>query len=168
MGIFAADFFDVIRTRCRRRVGAVSISPSTIIIAILLLLFGFIATRAVQRWLDRRFLPRTGLDPGLQNSVSVLFGYAGVITALIIALAELGIDLQKIALIAGALSVGIGFGLQSVVSNFVWAFSPGRATDPGRRLGAGEERRRLCAPDQRARTEIETFDRASVIVPIRI
>src|SRR6202040_1029442 len=147
-------------------VGAVSISLSTIIIAILLLLFGFIATRAVQRWLDRRFLPRTGLDPGLQNSVSVLFGYAGVITALIIALAELGIDLQKIALIAGALSVGIGFGLQSVVSNFVsglilLAERPIRVGDSI--VVKGEEgwvrRIRVRA------TEIETFERASVIIP---
>jgi small-conductance mechanosensitive channel len=131
-----------------------------------LLLVGFIATRAVQRWLERRFLPRTGLDPGLQNSVSVLFGYAGVITALIIALAELGIDLQKIALIAGALSVGIGFGLQSVVSNFVCgiillAERPIRVGDWV--LVKNEEGyvRRISV---RA-TEIETFDRASVIVP---
>jgi potassium efflux system protein len=166
-GIFAADFFDVIQDAVfGAGVGAVSISLSTIIIAILLLLFGFIATRAVQRWLDRRFLPRTGLDPGLQNSVSVLFGYAGVITALIIALAELGIDLQKIALIAGALSVGIGFGLQSVVSNFVCgiillAERPIRVGDWV--LVKNEEGfvRRISV---RA-TEIETFDRASVIVP---
>jgi small-conductance mechanosensitive channel len=166
-GIFAADFFDVIQDAVFGfRIGDVSISLGTIIGALGLLLVGFIATRAVQRWLERRFLPRTGLDPGLQNSVSVLFGYAGVITALIIALAELGIDLQKIALIAGALSVGIGFGLQSVVSNFVCgiillAERPIRVGDWV--LVKNEEGfvRRISV---RA-TEIETFDRASVIVP---
>ena len=166
-GIFAADFFDVIHDALfGAGVGAISISLSTIIIAILVLLLGFVATRAVQRWLDRRFLPRTGLDPGLQNSVSVLFGYAGVIAALIVALTELGIDLQKIALIAGALSVGIGFGLQSVVSNFVCgiillAERPIRVGDWV--LVKNEEGfvRRISV---RA-TEIETFDRASVIVP---
>ena len=94
------------------RIGDISISFNTIVSAVVLLLIGFAATRFVQRWLERRFLPRTGLDPGLQNSVSVLFGYAGGIIALIFALSALGIDLQKIALIAGALSVGIGFGLQ--------------------------------------------------------
>ncbi len=166
-GIFAADFFDVIQDAVFGfRIGNVSISFSTIISAFLLLLLGFVATRAVQRWLERRFLPRTGLDPGLQNSVSVLFGYAGVITALIFALSELGIDLQKIALIAGALSVGIGFGLQSVVSNFVCgiillAERPIRVGDWV--LVKSEEGfvRRISV---RA-TEIETFDRASVIVP---
>jgi potassium-dependent mechanosensitive channel len=166
-GIFAADFFDVVQEAVfGGRVGAISISLGTIITAVVLLLLGFVATRAVQRWLDRRFLPRTGLDPGLQNSVSVLFGYAGVITALIIALAELGIDLQKVAFIAGALSVGIGFGLQSVVSNFVCgiillAERPIRVGDWV--LVKNEEGfvRRISV---RA-TEIETFDRASVIVP---
>ncbi len=166
-GIFAADFFDVIQDAVFGfRIGDISISFSTIISALLLLLLGFVATRAVQRWLERRFLPRTGLDPGLQNSVSVLFGYAGVITALIFALSELGIDLQKIALIAGALSVGIGFGLQSVVSNFVCgiillAERPIRVGDWV--LVKNEEGfvRRISV---RA-TEIETFDRASVIVP---
>jgi potassium-dependent mechanosensitive channel len=166
-GIFAADFFDVVQEAVfGGRVGVISISLGTIITAVVLLLLGFVATRAVQRWLDRRFLPRTGLDPGLQNSVSVLFGYAGVITALIIALAELGIDLQKVALIAGALSVGIGFGLQSVVSNFVCgiillAERPIRVGDWV--LVKNEEGfvRRISV---RA-TEIETFDRASVIVP---
>ncbi|MBV8744507.1 MAG: DUF3772 domain-containing protein, partial [Xanthobacteraceae bacterium] len=114
-GIFAADFFEVVQNAVFGfRIGDMSISLNTIISAVILLLIGFAVTRFVQRWLERRFLPRTGLDPGLQNSVSVLFGYAGAIIALIFALSELGIDLQKIALIAGALSVGIGFGLQSV------------------------------------------------------
>jgi potassium-dependent mechanosensitive channel len=166
-GIFAADFFDVLQDAVFGvRVGDISISLSAIIGAVLLLLIGFVLTRAVQRWLDRHFLPRTGLDPGLQNSVSVLFGYAGVIAALIVALSELGIDLQKIALIAGALSVGIGFGLQSVVSNFVCgiillAERPIRVGDWV--LVKNEEGfvRRISV---RA-TEIETFDRSSVIIP---
>jgi potassium efflux system protein len=166
-GIFAADFFEVVQNAVFGfRIGDMSISLNTIISAVVLLLIGFAATRFVQRWLERRFLPRTGLDPGLQNSVSVLFGYAGAIVALIFALAELGIDLQKIALIAGALSVGIGFGLQSVVSNFVCgiillAERPIRVGDWV--LVKNEEGyvRRISV---RA-TEIETFDRASVIVP---
>jgi potassium-dependent mechanosensitive channel len=166
-GIFAADFFEVVQNAVFGfRIGDISISLNTIVSAVVLLLLGFAATRFVQRWLERRFLPRTGLDPGLQNSVSVLFGYAGVIIALIFALSALGIDLQKIALIAGALSVGIGFGLQSVVSNFVCgiillAERPIRVGDWV--LVKNEEGyvRRISV---RA-TEIETFDRASVIVP---
>ena len=73
----------------------------------------------MQRWLERELLPRTGLEPSLQLSIVTIFGYVGAITAIALALTGLGFDLQKIALIAGALSVGIGFGLQSIVSNFV-------------------------------------------------
>jgi potassium-dependent mechanosensitive channel len=113
-----------------------------------------------------RFLPRSGLEPSLQLSVSTIIGYVGVIAALTFALAELGIDVQKIALIAGALSFGIGFGLQSIVSNFVsglilLAERPIRVGDSIVVKGEEGYVRRISV---RA-TEIETFDRASVIIP---
>jgi potassium-dependent mechanosensitive channel len=147
-------------------IAGITISLGTILAAAVLLLLGLLATRAVQRWLERQFLPRTSLDPGLQHSVSAIVGYVGVIAVAALALAEAGIDLQKIALIAGALSVGIGFGLQSVVSNFVsglilLAERPIRVGDSI--VVKGEEgwvrRIRVRA------TEIETFERASVIIP---
>ena len=147
-------------------IAGITISLGTIFAAAILLLLGLLATRAVQRWLERQFLPRTSLDPGLQHSVSAIVGYVGVIAVAGLALAEAGIDLQKIALIAGALSVGIGFGLQSVVSNFVsglilLAERPIRVGDSI--VVKGEEgwvrRIRVRA------TEIETFERASVIIP---
>jgi small-conductance mechanosensitive channel len=120
----------------------------------------------VQRWLELELLPRTSLEPSLQLSIATIFGYVGGIAAIGIALAGLGIDLQKIALVAGALSVGIGFGLQSIVSNFVSGLI--LLTERPIRVGdsivvKGEEgwvrRVRVRA------TEIETFDRASVIIP---
>jgi small-conductance mechanosensitive channel len=119
-GVFAADFFGVVQDAIFGfRIGDLTVSVGNILSAVVLLLIGIFITRALQRWLNRNFLPRTRLDTGLQHSVSSLFGYTGFIIAVVISLAELGIDLQKIALIAGALSVGIGFGLQSIVSNFV-------------------------------------------------
>jgi potassium-dependent mechanosensitive channel len=144
----------------------ITISFGAILAAAVVLLLGLLATRAVQHWLERQFLPRTALDPGLQHSISAIIGYVGVIAVAALALAELGIDLQKIALIAGALSVGIGFGLQSVVSNFVsglilLAERPIRVGDSI--VVKGEEgwvrRIRVRA------TEIETFERATVIIP---
>jgi len=147
-------------------IAGITLSLGAILAAAALLLLGLLATRAVQRWLERQFLPRTSLDPGLQHSVSAIVGYVGVIAVVSLALAEAGIDLQKIALIAGALSVGIGFGLQSVVSNFVsglilLAERPIRVGDSI--VVKGEEgwvrRIRVRA------TEIETYERASVIIP---
>jgi small-conductance mechanosensitive channel len=111
-------------------------------------------------------MPHTAFEPSLQLSIVTILGYVGFIAALIVALSEIGIDPQKIALVAGALSVGIGFGLQSIVSNFVsglilLAERPIRIGD--QIVVKGEEGfvRRISV---RA-TEIETFDKASVIIP---
>src|SRR5207244_114303 len=105
---------------------------------------------------------RTSLEPSLQQSVATIAGYVGVIAAITLALAQLGIDLQKIALIAGALSVGIGFGLQSIVSNFVsglilLAERPIRVGDQIVVKGEEGKVRRISV---RA-TEIETADQGS-------
>jgi small-conductance mechanosensitive channel len=166
-GLVAAEVFGRLHdTLLGTGLVSVTFSLGTILAAAAVLLVGLLATRAVQHWLERRFLPRTSLEPGLQHSISAILGYVGVIAAGALALAELGIDLQKIALIAGALSVGIGFGLQSVVSNFVsglilLAERPIRVGDSI--VVKGEEGwvRRISV---RA-TEIETFERASVIIP---
>jgi potassium-dependent mechanosensitive channel len=166
-GMFAVDAFGAVQgAMFGFRIGDITISLTAILSAFLVLLIGVVATRMVQRWLQSRFLPRTGLEPSLQLSVSTIVGYVGVIAALTFALAELGIDVQKIALIAGALSVGIGFGLQSIVSNFVsglilLAERPIRVGDQISVKGEDGHVRRISV---RA-TEIETFDRASVIIP---
>jgi potassium-dependent mechanosensitive channel len=166
-GMFAADMFGTVQGAVFGfRIGDITISLTAILGAFAVLFVGIVATRAVQRWLQLRFLPRSGLEPSLQLSVSTIIGYIGVIAALTFALAELGIDVQKIALIAGALSVGIGFGLQSIVSNFVsglilLAERPIRVGDSIVVKGEEGYVRRISV---RA-TEIETFDRASVIIP---
>src|SRR5262249_4279512 len=60
-------------------IAGITISLGTILAAGVVLLFGLLATRAVQHWLERQFLPRTGLEPGLQHSISAILGYVGVI-----------------------------------------------------------------------------------------
>ena len=166
-GIFAADVFGVLQDAASGvRVGGITISITTILGAVAIFLIGILATRAAQRWLERRFLPRTGLELGLQHSVSALFGYALFIAVLSLTLAQIGIDLQKIALVAGALSVGIGFGLQSVVSNFVSGLIllAERPIRVGDWVVVKNEEGWVRKISVRA-TEIETFDRATVIVP---
>lgn len=166
-GIFAADFFGAIEGAVFGfKIGEITFSLSAILGAIAVLFAGLVLTRALQRWLQLRFLPRTGVEPSLQLSVSTIVGYVGVIAAVALAMSELGIDLQKIALVAGALSVGIGFGLQSIVSNFVsglilLAERPIRVGDSIVVKGEEGYVRKISV---RA-TEIETFERASVIVP---
>ncbi len=147
-------------------VGDVRISLSTIVVSVLLFLLGIVATRGVQRWLQARYMPRTRLDSGLQNSIHTSVGYLGFIVALSLALSYLGLSFEKFALVAGALSVGIGFGLQSIVSNFVsglillWE----RAIRVGDWIVVGDEQGYVRRINVRS-TEIETFDRGTVILP---
>jgi potassium-dependent mechanosensitive channel len=147
-------------------VGGVTISIYTLLAAAVLFVLVVIATRAVQSWLGERFLPHTRLDAGVSNSIRTIVGYLGVIAAVAIAGARLGLDLEKFALIAGALSVGIGFGLQGIVNNFVsglillWE----RGIRVGDWIVVGPDQGFVRRINARA-TEIETFDRATLIVP---
>jgi small-conductance mechanosensitive channel len=166
-GIFTDDIFSAMqRTVSDYDIGAVHVSPVTILSALACLVIGGLAVRAAQRWLTVKFLPRTALEPGLQNSIVALSGYFALIVVVAVFLGILGIDLQKIALIAGALSVGIGFGLQSVVSNFVSGLIllAERSIRVGDWVVVKNEEGFVRRISIRA-TEIETFDRASVIIP---
>ena len=148
------------------KVGDVTISVSNIIIALVLFALAMLATRAVQRWLELRYLPLTHLDLGLRASIKTSFGYLGFIVAASLALGNLGLSFEKLAIVAGALSVGIGFGLQSIVNNFVsglillWE----RAVRVGDWIVVGDEQGFVRRINVRS-TEIETFDRATVILP---
>jgi small-conductance mechanosensitive channel len=148
------------------RMGDITISPANAATAILLFGLVYGATRAVQHWLDTRYLPHTHLDTGLRNSIKTSLGYIGFIIAVALSLAYLGLSFEKLAIVAGALSVGIGFGLQSIVNNFVsglillWE----RAIRVGDWIVVGDEQGFVRRINVRA-TEIETFDRAMMIVP---
>jgi small-conductance mechanosensitive channel len=165
--VSTADLFDTIRNiPFGFKIGEIHVSFRAVLAAVVVLAVLLIITRVVRHWLEADFLPRTTLEPSLQLSIATIFGYVGAIAAIVVALTGLGFDLQKIALIAGALSVGIGFGLQAVVANFVSGLI--LLTERPIRVGdsivvKGEEgwvrRVRVRA------TEIETFDRASVIIP---
>jgi potassium efflux system protein len=147
-------------------VGQTRVSVVDILIAVTIFLVGLLITRILYHWLSATVLPRTELESSLQNSVATIFGYAGIIIAVALALARLGVNLENIALVAGALSIGIGFGLQSVVSNFVSGLillteRPIRVGDWI--LAKGEEGyvRKISVRS----TEIETSERAKVVLP---
>jgi len=147
-------------------VAGVTISLSNIVIAVAFFAIGLTITRAVKGWLERSYLPHTKLDPGLRNSIATSIGYLGIIIATMTAATSLGLSLDKVTIVAGALSVGIGFGLQSIVNNFVsglillWE----RPIRVGDWIVVGDEQGIVKRINVRS-TEIETFDRASLIVP---
>ncbi|WP_248310384.1 DUF3772 domain-containing protein [Bosea sp. 117] len=166
-GTSTADLRDFVsRITFGFTIGSSTITLGDVFGALVFLIIGIAVARGIQRWVGAALLPRTALDPGLQNSISTIIGYVGSIAVVAIAMGQLGLNLENIALVAGALSVGIGFGLQSIVSNFVsglilLAERPIRVGDMI--LVKGEEGyvRRISV---RA-TEIETFDRAMVLIP---
>ena len=110
--------------------------------------------------------PRTLLNAGIQNSIRAMLGYIGFILAMLIAISTLGVDLSKLAILAGALSVGIGFGLQNVVNNFVSGLIllAERPIKVGDWVVVGDRQGYVKKINVRA-TEIMTFDRASVFIP---
>ena len=85
----------------------------------MVLVVGIVLTRMLRGWLENSFLPTTSLDIGVRTSLVTGLSYLGILVAMVMATQMLGLQLEKITLIASALSVGIGFGLQSIIQNFV-------------------------------------------------
>ncbi|MEJ8475829.1 DUF3772 domain-containing protein [Roseibium algae] len=148
------------------QIGSAAISLSSVVGAVLLFAVIAFSTKATQRWLEKKYLPKTRMDIGLQTSVTTGFGYVGYIIAGLAALAFTGLNLQNIAIVAGALSVGVGLGLQGIVNNFVSGLVvlAERPIKVGDWVIIGENQGYVRRINVRA-TEIETFDRSTVIIP---
>ncbi|MCP8940533.1 DUF3772 domain-containing protein [Alsobacter sp. SYSU M60028] len=166
-GVESGDVLASIRTAFFGvTIAGVTLSLSNIILGLVVFVLGMAATRAVQRWLQKRYLPHTTLDAGLRNSITTGAGYLGVILAFAFSASYIGLSLDKLTIVAGALSVGIGFGLQSIVNNFVSGLIllAERAIRVGDWVVVGSEQGYVKRINVRA-TQIETFDRATLIVP---
>jgi small-conductance mechanosensitive channel len=147
-------------------IGGIRLSPARILIAVVLFILLLATTRFVQRWLAAGALAQGRMEAGLANSIYTGAGYIGFAVATLAAISYAGFDITNLAIVAGALSVGIGFGLQSIVNNFVSGLILliERPIKVGDRVTVdGQEGfvRRISVRS----TEIETFDRSSLIVP---
>jgi small-conductance mechanosensitive channel len=100
-------------------VGDLTITLRAVLSALLVIGVTWLLTRVVGFVLRYEFLPRLNLRTGVPIAISTIVSYVFVVTGFVLALAALGIDLTKVTLLAGALGVGVGLGLQGVVSNFV-------------------------------------------------
>jgi len=99
--------------------GSIHIFVGNIVEFALTICFAYLVSAFVRFVLGEDVYPRTRLRPGLPYAISILLNYVIVTIGLVLGLGVLGLDLTKVTVLAGAFGVGIGFGLQSIVNNFV-------------------------------------------------
>jgi potassium-dependent mechanosensitive channel len=142
------------------------VSFAALLAAIIVFGIAYAAARLFQGWLDVRVLKPAGISGGVRDSIRITVGYVGTAIAALAAFSYAGFNFSSLALVAGAFSVGIGFGLQSVVNNFVSGLI--LLAERPIKIGdlvdvAGEEGyvRKISI----RYTEVETLDRAHVLIP---
>lgn len=147
-------------------VGEVSISLGNILVFAISVVIAFWAARAVRLILHDEVLTRMSLPRGVGNSIASLSYYLVLLLGLGIALSAAGFQTSQLTIVFGALGVGIGFGLQGVVNNFVSGLILmfERPIQPGDVVEIGGTSGQVRDIGMRA-TRIKTFDGADVIVP---
>ena len=145
-------------------IGTINISIYSLVTGIVI--FGLLLSlsKILQSFLEHRVTRNN--DSNANEAMAAIFWYSAVVTSALVALSIAGFSVQNLALVAGAFSIGIGFGLQNIVSNFVSGLILliERPIKKGDWVVIGSTEGLVKKVSIRA-TEIQTFDRADIIVP---
>jgi len=146
--------------------GQISVTLGGVLLFVFSVWLAFWAAKTVRLILKDEVLPKMSLPRGVANSVSSLTYYAMVMLGLMVALAAAGFEIGQLAIVVGALSVGIGFGLQNVVNNFVSGLILmfERPIQPGDVVEVSGTSGKVREIGMRA-TTLTTFEGADVVVP---
>ena len=148
------------------KIGGIKISLLSIFLGLIIFFVAVNIVRALKKRLASNVLCKMDIDEGIKASLESGFGSIGYVLSALLAIAIMGGDLGNLALIAGALSVGIGLGLQNVVNNFVSGIIIlfERPIKVGDWVSINGEEGRVKQINIRA-TEVETFKKTSLIIP---
>jgi small-conductance mechanosensitive channel len=160
-----SEFFGLF-TKPLFQLGQTWVSLATMVQFVVIVLLVVLVSRVVRRLLRQRVLARTKLDLGIQYAIARIVSYIVLVLGLLIGLETLGLNLSSLAVIAGALGVGIGFGLQNIVSNFVCGLIllTERPIQIGDRVDVGGTMGGVIRIGARS-TTIVTNDNITIIVP---
>ena len=147
-------------------IGNTQVSFGVLLASIIVFGLAYAAARVFQGWLDAHVLKPAGISGGVRDSIRIGVGYVGIVIAALAAFSYAGFNLSNLAILAGAFSVGIGFGLQSVVNNFVSGLIllAERPIKVGDLVVVGGEEGYVRKISVRS-TEVETSERARVLIP---
>ncbi|WP_407181151.1 mechanosensitive ion channel domain-containing protein [Bradyrhizobium sp. STM 3562] len=147
-------------------IGNTPVTFGALLASIIVFGLGYAAARLFQGWLDVQVLQPAGISGGVRHSIRTGVGYVGILIAALAAVSYAGFNLSSLAIVAGAFSIGIGFGLQNLVNNFVSGLIllAERPIRVGDLVVVGGEEGYVRKISVRS-TEIETFDRAHVLIP---
>jgi small-conductance mechanosensitive channel len=147
-------------------VAGFKLEPLRIIGGLLILALLISVTHVLKTYLSDNWLQRTGLSRAAQETATTISGYMGILLAVLLGLSVAGIEFKNLAIIIGALSVGIGFGLQNIVNNFISGLILlfERPIRKGDWIKVGNAEGYVRDISIRS-TTIQTFDRSDIIVP---
>jgi small-conductance mechanosensitive channel len=163
------DFFREIREDLNVtifRLGETELTLWTILYFLFLLILLFYSTAKLRKWIVYNVLAKSKIDLGVRIAVGTIVRYIVLVIGFIVILQTVGIDLSALTILAGALGIGIGFGLQNITNNFVSGIVIlfERPIKVGDRIEVGEISGDVVRISMRA-TTILTNDNISVIVP---